>query len=278
VASVEAAKAGGDQTTPSRPLGHPQPQLRSPWPTHFMAHPDSLSCDSPPTLLDKLAPRRSSPKPQNPFLARWEEVGGAPGSRKHCDAPPRAPRGPQPATRNPGGWGLGDWGLGLGPRAPGPKTGRARCRCTAAAPPLHRRWGRKGARAQLWLLRRARRARPSGALGPDYTLRPSALCATSAIPVMGGKCHNRPVTSSSNSLISRSELRVVGCAVPMDVQVPHCAANTACSICHTSYLLEVARSGLSATEAARGRRRHRRQSFPHTPDGAPPSLISCISI
>jgi hypothetical protein len=93
------------EATKRHPVG--LPQLRFPLANDFVTHPDSLSCDSPPALLDKLVPRRSS---SNPFLARWGEAGGAPGSTaRHRPGGP----GPMPGAR--------------GARAPGPKTGRARC-------------------------------------------------------------------------------------------------------------------------------------------------------
>jgi hypothetical protein len=79
------------EATKRHSVGHPQ--LRSPWPTYFVAHPDSLSCDSPPALLDKLVPRRSS---SNPFLARWGEAGDAAGSTAR-----RRPEGPYPGGSRP---------------------------------------------------------------------------------------------------------------------------------------------------------------------------------
>jgi hypothetical protein len=83
------------EATKRHSVGHPH--LRSPWPTpgYFVTHPDSLSCDSPPTLLDKLVPRRSS---SNPVLARWGEAGGTPGStaRHRPEAPCPYPGGLAP--------------------------------------------------------------------------------------------------------------------------------------------------------------------------------------
>jgi hypothetical protein len=95
------------EATKRHPVGHPE--LRSPWPTYFVTYPASLSCDSPPALLDKLVPRRSS---SNPFLARWGEARGAPGSTAR-----HRPEGPCPG----------------GSRPPGQKRAgsAARARCTA---------------------------------------------------------------------------------------------------------------------------------------------------
>ena len=104
------------EATKRHSVGHPE--LRPPWPTYFVTHPGSLSCDSPPALLDKLVPRRSS---STPFLARCQ-VGGGGVSRR--PRKPEALRGTAPRARAPT----------RGARAPGPKTGRARCTCTALTP------------------------------------------------------------------------------------------------------------------------------------------------
>jgi hypothetical protein len=72
------------EATKRHPVGHPE--LRSSWPTYFVAHPGSLSCDSPPALLDKLVPSSQLLKPV------FSQVGGdGMRPRKHCEAPPRGP-------------------------------------------------------------------------------------------------------------------------------------------------------------------------------------------
>jgi hypothetical protein len=88
------------EATERHPVGHPQ--LRSPWPTHFVtswpiqtAFPATRLQLS--TLLDKLVPRRSS---SNPFLARWGEAGDVAGStsRRRPEGP--YPGGPHPRAKN----------------------------------------------------------------------------------------------------------------------------------------------------------------------------------
>jgi hypothetical protein len=80
------------EATKRHPVGHPE--LRFPWPTHFVAHPDTAfpATRLQLSLVDKLVPRRSS---SNPFLARWEEAGGGASGVPGSTARHR-PEGPHP--------------------------------------------------------------------------------------------------------------------------------------------------------------------------------------